>query len=488
VIRFVAALALVLVAAPASARVPDRDLAAIVERVFATGAAPGLSVAVVQDDHVWCGGWGVRDATTSAPVTCGTRFYIASTTKALTALAAARLADRGEFDLDAPLARALPGARFPAGYPADSVRVRDLLTHSHGLSGDGPVTLRMSFTGEYENADLLRLIEHHAAVPGPRRFRYSNVGYELAALAMAPERRDAWKDVVEREVLTPLGMRATTAWRSRVPDDSLAWPHVWGGNRFERVRLAKEDANLGPAGGHFSTAPDLARLVRAELHGGRLDGRQVIPLRVVAETQRAHVPQDRMFAWFHRDGWGLGWDRATFEGDRLLTRYGGFSGCFSHVSFMPARSAGVVVLVNGGAASRTAEVIAASLYDRLAGRRDAPARFQARLASLDSARAQSRSDDSLARAPRSPRAPARPWSAYAGRYHDEAFGTLELHAVEGGLEAVMGVARSPVEAMGEPDHLRVELFGGGSVIEPGFVAGDPSARKLTFRGRTFTRR
>lgn len=481
---------------PPSARAAQADGAAfarIVETAADRELTPGLAVAVVEGDRVvWTGVAGTADLDTGRPVTESTRFYIASTSKALTGLAAAIAADRGQFSLTDPLARALPRARLSEGLSADSIRVIDLLAHTHGIDMRGPVSLRIAFSGEYaDNAELLGLLANHPPARDGRAFRYSNLGYDLVGMLLAPEGRDGWKEVVERDVCAPLGMTHTTAWRSRIAEEALAMPHEMGPRRFTRIRLAKEDANMGAAGGHFATAGDLGRLVVAELNRGRIDGREVVPARVIEETQRLHAVQDRTFSAYKRHGWGIGWDLGTFEADTLVHRFGGFGGYFCHVSFMPGHRAGVVVLVNGGAASTAVgNAVANAIYDRLLQRPDAEARWNASLedcaARVDEARAEIAAD--VAERAGRPHAFPMPLEAYVGEYRDEQFGTLRLERSRDGLAIVFGAARSDVEPYDPAENqLRVELLGSGGVITA--VAGpDGRVESLEMLGRSFTRR
>jgi len=69
-------------------------------------------------------------------------------------------------------------------------RVVDLLTHTHGI-GDGPVSFRVAFSGDYENDDLLLALASHPPAASGRAFRYSNLGYDLFGLLLAPGRRAA---------------------------------------------------------------------------------------------------------------------------------------------------------------------------------------------------------------------------------------------------------------------------------------------------------
>ena len=465
-----------LMATPAVAADDAKQLEPLARRTMETGLTPGLAVAVVRGDGVvWQAGFGDADREAHRRVTPETRFYIASTSKALTGLAAARLSARGALDLDAPISRLLPTARFADGVDPDSLTLRRFLTHTHGLQGQGPVSIRTAYTGDYTNADLLAALAGHAPARSGRAFAYSNLGYDVTGLALAPAVTRGWKEVVEREVLAPLGMTATTAYVSKVPAAQRAEPYDTGANGIERLPLRKQDSNMGPAGGHFSTAPDLAKLVIAELNRGRLDGRQAIEAEVVAETQRLQATQDRAFGPFQRYGWGLGWDLGTYEGDTLIHRFGSFDGYRSHVSFMPGRRIGVVVLLNGGASgSSLSDALAAAIYDRLIGRDSVEARLAARLdAAVEAAskRRESIAADLAKRATR-PKAPSRPLEAYTGAYAHPLYGRVVVDVREGGLWARMGVAESPMEVFDfEKELFRVEFIGGGSVVGTRFVGG-----------------
>jgi hypothetical protein len=185
------------------------------------------------------------------------------------------------------------------------------------------------------------------------------------------------------------------------------------------------------------------------------------------------------------------WDLAIYEGDRILTRFGAFSGYLSHLSFMPEHDLGVVVLANGGqAGGRLADLVANAIYDHLRGRIDARERMMAQLAELAKGRKQLQAARTADRAKRAARSQTLrlPLDAYAGRYVSEDLGTLTLEITAGRLVATMGVAQSPVEVFdAASDRLRVELLGAGAVIEARIPAGDTRVRSLQFEGATFAR-
>ncbi|HSE53781.1 MAG TPA: serine hydrolase domain-containing protein, partial [Gemmatimonadales bacterium] len=154
------------------------------DRLFGLGLAPGMGIVVVRDTQVvYLKGLGYADLEARRPFTAQTVFYVASTTKSFTGLAAAMLDLQGRFRLDAPLSRYLPEARLKSPRHPDSITIRRLLSHSHGIAG-GPVEMRLAYTGEYQGtAQLVSLLAEHDALPD-LSYRYSNLGYNVAALAM----------------------------------------------------------------------------------------------------------------------------------------------------------------------------------------------------------------------------------------------------------------------------------------------------------------
>jgi CubicO group peptidase (beta-lactamase class C family) len=97
------------------------------------GIDVGASAAVVLEGEPVVDIWGgFADEARTAPWERDTIINVWSTTKTMTALCALVLADRGELDFDAPVARYWP--EFKAG-GKEGVEVRHLMSHNAGLSG-----------------------------------------------------------------------------------------------------------------------------------------------------------------------------------------------------------------------------------------------------------------------------------------------------------------------------------------------------------------
>lgn len=486
--------ALTVVTAPLT-RAQDRPLDpaaridGFVRSVMEVAPIPGLGVAVVEDDRtVLVKGYGRRDLEADLPVTENTAFYIASSTKSFTGLATALLGDRGWLDLDAPIDRYLPELELPEPRTADRVTLRQLLSHRAGLDHDG-IVHRTAFSGEHDPDLVLRLLAR--AETGDTVFDYTNLGYVITSLILSRVAERPWQDVLAREVFRPMGLTRTTAYISEARSQGweLAAPYTTDRDGFEERRM-KSDATMHAAGGVVMSAADAARWLEVQLNDGRLAGDQVLPARVIAETQRAQARLEREFFRFQRVGYGLGWYRGLYEGDTLLHHFGSYVGFRSHISFMPNHDVGVAVFINNGArdAFFAPDIIATYVYDLYLDKSGLEEKYAAALEQLTDRKARFRkmlAEDRERRADR-PDRPSHPLELYVGDYHNPDYGTVRIRAENGRLVARLGEIRSVLEVY-EGEDLRVELVPGrGRVMRFEITPGEP-ARGFVIDGDRFER-
>lgn len=469
---------------------PAADLHRFILQAADLDMAKGFAVAVVHGDEVaYTADFGWADEEAGREVDAETIFYIASSTKSFVGMAAAKLHHDGRLDLDAPLSSYLPDLRMTEPLSADSITLRQLLTHTHGIDNGGPIVLRTAFTGEHDPDMLLDLLAEQPAGAQGRDFRYGNMGYNVASLAMDAWLGESWKDVLADQIFGPIGMGSTSAYRSRIDESRLAMPYGWEPDGWERRRYAKEDSNMHAAGGMMTTTADLARWLIVNLSEGVIDGRQVLPAAAVAEAHTPVAMNDGDWGPFSRDGYGLGWHVGVYDGSRQLHHFGGFTGFHAHVSFMPDEQIGVVVLVNGsGTGSILATNVASFAYDAFRGKADITAHGGAVLEQM-AEQAEQRRDriraDRDRRAGR-PQVLPHPLEAYAGIYESARLGRMIWSVHDGRLHAQIGLAQSDVEVFnGEQNQLRVELTGGGTVASFEFPEGAERAVAMTVGGERF---
>jgi len=342
----------------AGAVTPTNEWNGVVEKVMHAAAVPGLSVAVTdRDGHGYAGGFGHSDLATMVRATHATCYRWFSMTKLVTATSALRLADRGDLDLDAPIAEYVDEA--PVGHP---VSTRQLLTHTGGLANPLPVRwVHSADSPAPDQTALLRtLLGRRRMFAGPPgvRARYSNVGYLAAAEVIARVARAPFTDHVRDVLLKPLGMHATGF---EAPEHGAAvgylnlpqplhpllralLPAGTLGERHAGVRSLNPFLVDGAGyGGLVGPVTDAARFLRLHLGDGLLDGVRILAPETAREMRRL-VSRGRQFdhatAWFKDRKHGT---RFT----HYWEHYGTGAGFWNVARIYPEQGIGVVVMTNG---------------------------------------------------------------------------------------------------------------------------------------------
>ena len=99
------------------------ELIHFIESVIESGEIPGLSVAVIKDEHiVWNKSFGIANVEQDMPVSDSTMFMLASVSKTVTATALMQLWEQDLIDLDEDINEYLP---FNVRHPdLKDIRVR----------------------------------------------------------------------------------------------------------------------------------------------------------------------------------------------------------------------------------------------------------------------------------------------------------------------------------------------------------------------------
>jgi CubicO group peptidase (beta-lactamase class C family) len=451
--------------------VPDPRVAAIdrfVQRAFALGVTPGLGVAVVSDGRiVYTSGLGHADLRAGIPVSDSTLWYVASTSKSFTGFGVALLEAAGEVDVGAPITTLLAQAKWhPDARPAE-LTLASFLAHTHGLTS-GPLVMSAAYTGAFTEDRFGELLAFNAPLPD-RDLQYSNLGYNVASMAIAAKRPEGWKAYLDRNVFGAAGLNDIHHRVTGIPSRRIAKAHrLTADGGYATLPFLKRDLTMNAAGGHVASIRDLARWTILHLDEGKLDSRQIFPAQAIRRSHEILGRHNRQFAFFQRDGWGFGWDIGSYDGEPMVSRFGSYSGFRSHLSMLPARRVGVVAQVNAAPGWPLTDVIAAYAYDVFLGRGDADARGQTRLDSL-AAQLQTRRAQ-LARATPFVRTPPRPVADYTGRFESAELGVINIVAEDTGLRLRWGVLDVPLEVRDADKHIFGTVdFGGLSPIQ--FVFG-----------------
>lgn len=216
--------------------------------------APGLFAALARSGTLlWSNGVGrARLETPDAAPHADTQFSIASNTKTFVAVAIMALRDEGKLDLDDDLARHVPESRHPG------VSIREMLAHVSGMQREpvGDVWDTLQFPNRTE---LVQGWNEAERVGRPHSLHhYSNLCFAMLGEVLCRlERADRWFDVVQRRILTPLGLTSTTLGpRTDGPVAGAYFVPPW--SDVPRPEAQLDDGAFGAAGALWSTPADLA--------------------------------------------------------------------------------------------------------------------------------------------------------------------------------------------------------------------------------------
>jgi methyl acetate hydrolase len=272
-------------------------------------AVPGVVAVAANDGGVlYEGAFGKRDLAKGSNMTLDSVFWIASMTKALTSAAAMQLVEQGKLQLDEPMGTLLPDLAAPQvleGFddkgaprlrPAKRpITLRRLLTHTAGFTYD----IWNANTGLYEKyADLPSIITcKNAALRTPLAFDPGDrweYGINIDFVGKAVEAVSGQNlDIYLREHLFgPLGMKDTGFVLG--PDQRA---------RLVSVHARKADGSLDPiefgipqdpeffmgGGGLYGTGRDYLAFLQMLMHGGSLNGNQVLRPETVALMSKNHI-------------------------------------------------------------------------------------------------------------------------------------------------------------------------------------------------------
>ena len=327
-----------------------KDLARVRQTgALAPGAGGGIAVGMVQR--------GQRSIVAIGAAKPDSLFQVGSVTKPFTGMVLARLVVDRRVALDEPLRLLLQSIDL-ARPTRPEVTVGDLATHRSGLPGMPGDYRPIDPSNPVRGFDVTRLrdylsrrgVERNATEP----FRYSNLGYGLLGHALEERAGVDYETLLRTLVTDPLGMRDTV-----VTPTADQRGRALQGHDFDRRRTPAWDLDaLVPAGGVWSTAPDLLIWLEANLRPERTSPGALSSALRVAQRPRAAVGRDGQI--------GLAWmvDPATGR----ISHTGAIVGFTADVWFNPRTDTAVVVLANSGPGTVvSASAIADYIRARLSG-------------------------------------------------------------------------------------------------------------------------
>ena len=414
-------------------------LDALARAAVAEGDAPGIAVAVVQDDRlVHAAGFGLRNVDEAAPVDADTVFQLASLSKPIASTVVAELVGEGQIAWTSRISDLDPVFQLADPWISREVTLADLFSHRSGLpdhAGDLLEDLG------YDQAEVLHRMRWERPAGAFRvSYAYTNFGLTEAAEAAARPYGLSFEDAAASRLFRPLGMTsASYRFSEFIARADRARPHVRDHGRWTVGAQRQPDAEA-PAGGASASVRDLAQWMRLQLADGVFAGRRLISRDALEQTRSPQIRTGTNHITGGPTFYGLGWNVGYDDAGRLtLTHSGAFAmGASTAVYLVPAEHLGIVVLVNAAPEGVPESLTYAFIDEALRGvqSRDWSALFRKVFADPIALGVFPGADWS--KGPASPRAPA-PASGYIGTYANQYFGPARVRASPaGGLVLELG--------------------------------------------------
>ncbi len=312
-------------AAESTARAAAAPFAAVpvaMQRFVDAHSIAGAVTLVARHDRVLAQSTvGFANLATHEPMRGDALFWIASMTKPMTAVAVLMLQDEGRLSVEDPVEKYLPefkgqwriaessDDRRVLVRPARPITVRDLLTHTSGLS-DVAAPRPHSTLGEL----VMAYAQQPLKFPPGSKWEYSNAGINTLGRIVEVVSGQPYAEFLERRLFRPLGMSDTTFWPTpaQAPRIAKSYQNQAGGAGLEETGIYFIQGGLSdrartayPAGGLFSTAADVARFYQMMLRDGTWDGQRLLSSAAVAQMTRTQTG-DLKTGFVDGMSWGLG--------------------------------------------------------------------------------------------------------------------------------------------------------------------------------------
>lgn len=286
---------------------------------------PGLSVAVFTGGAVaWTKAYGYADKERGVPATPATLFEAGSISKAVAALAALELVEKGRLSLDANVNDGLQSWHLPDNQftTTHKVTLRNILNHTAGTTVWG-------FPG-YARTDKIptpvEVLEGKGNTEAVRvwkepdqSWRYSGGGYTIMQVLMADVTHRSFPDLMRGSVLKPLGMESST-YEQPLPDN---W-RARAASGYDRVGgKVPGEWHVYPemaAAGLWTTAADLAKYALAvqKMNAGK---RGILSQGTVRMMLTPGMNNDGLGVFITPDGKRFGHDGADAGFQSSLTAF-----------------------------------------------------------------------------------------------------------------------------------------------------------------------
>jgi CubicO group peptidase (beta-lactamase class C family) len=298
---------------------------------------PSVSVGIfVEDEVIFQKSYGYANLETQEKATPQTMYRIGSHSKLFSATAIMRLRAEGKLRLDDPVSQHLDWFNSDKDENLAFVTLRQLLTHSSGLTRDGRTTHWTDNIFPDKEEIIEQIKEGISIYTDNEHWKYSNFGFTILGQVIEAITGKPYEEAVMELVVDPLGLENTTP---DIIDENRGKHAVGYGKRYPkkgREALAHVSAKImNSAAGFSSSVDDMLKFYQAHMMGNET----LLKDRDKREMQRIQF-KDKEYEW------GLGFDILKVGKLSYVRHGGGYLGFITHSGLCQEHKLGIVVLTN----------------------------------------------------------------------------------------------------------------------------------------------
>lgn len=262
---------------------------------------------------------GYQNLETKTPMRTDSIFQVRSMTKPITAVGIMILLEEGRLLLSDPVEKYVPEFRnqmvvdkregekvLTTMKPSRPMNIRDLLTHTSGMIGEGAQEESSRTLAEY----VASLSQEPLKFEPGTKFSYSDAGFDTLGRIIEVASGQPYEKFLQARLLRPLGMKDSSFFPS--PEKNV---RIVARHKLESGKLRRVDDSLtpvvkvrypGPSWTMFSTASDMAAFHQMMLGAGTYKGVRILsPASVEAMTALQTGDFEVTTPWAYGLGWGV---------------------------------------------------------------------------------------------------------------------------------------------------------------------------------------
>jgi beta-lactamase class C len=314
-----------------------------------SGSVVGLAVAVVRDGQIsLLNTYGVRTVGSSDKITEQTTFRIASLSKAFAATVAVQLDAEKKLSLNDLLLTSNPGFKLKSQTQAKTATLNHALSHRLSLPPYAYDNLLESGVSANVILSEMKAVEPICDVGSC--YAYQNVGFNMAASAIAEADNTTYQASVVSRVFEPLDMGGASFGK-----DNLIAGGNWARSHKRRVGGAWTIATVKQAyyrvpaaGGVNANIIDMTKWLSAQMgnYPQVLSQASLDRLHSEQVKTRGELRRTRHFGRVSDAYYGLGWRIYQYAGHKVVNHSGSVEGYAAQIAFLPHKNVGIVMLTN----------------------------------------------------------------------------------------------------------------------------------------------